>query len=484
MTLPYIAAITQPSWIRVLKTSGYQTEVNFWRPGRQGISAGLIGSYMILVRKGKSPRKIMGVGRIKGFIRMTIRDAWYRWGNQNGVSTLAEFVGAVTKVAESTSTNGGGFRSVIDSEESLIGCVILSDVCLFSEEQAPVVDSIFPSFPKNVVSYKRFPGTLPEPLLAHMQQSVSRMDLSESEDSPHYKVYSRSQGRFSISRSVWEGKLASGSPCELWITDQSGEGPERIYRLPSEFVDEGIVKKIGWQDGLRIYIQVSKNTDRILFVSNKNESRRSPRTDDHSIHIDGAQYRVPNDHLPEFDDVGSKRGRYPEAVANDDILAETPAPLGETPSTPPRTRSFHARHVEFEHLRREALELGAAGERLVFDLEKRNLERAGRADLARLVEHTAVVEGDGAGYDIRSFSINGQPKYIEVKTTAGGARTSFLMTANELDFAKEYVDLYWVYRVYDFRKSARYFKVSGKELLSLSCDPVQFRVRVPGTRKR
>jgi hypothetical protein len=171
--MPYIAAVTQSSWINVLQTYGYDDEVNFWRPGRQGISSNLIGSYMVFIRKGKSPRKVMGFGKIKGFELLTIREAWQRWNVKNGVLSLTEFVNSVARVAEMTSTNGGGLRNVISGEQSVIGCAILTDVSLFSEERAPISDLVLPGFPKNVVSYKKYPESFPPMLQGLVAQASS-----------------------------------------------------------------------------------------------------------------------------------------------------------------------------------------------------------------------------------------------------------------------------------------------------------------------
>ena len=39
-----------------------------------------------------------------------------------------------------------------------------------------------------------------------------------------------------------------------------------------------------------------------------------------------------------------------------------------------------------------------------------------------MVVHVAKVEGDGAGYDIKSYTSDGEQKFIEVKTTRGASR--------------------------------------------------------------
>jgi len=49
--------------------------------------------------------------------------------------------------------------------------------------------------------------------------------------------------------------------------------------------------------------------------------------------------------------------------------------------------------------------LGLAGELAVAEHERRRLRTGGREDLACQVRHVAVVEGDGAGYDVMSFEL-------------------------------------------------------------------------------
>ncbi len=69
--------------------------------------------------------------------------------------------------------------------------------------------------------------------------------------------------------------------------------------------------------------------------------------------------------------------------------------------------------------------LGKAGEAFVLALEQQRLIASGLPDLAAQVRWVAQMDGDGAGYDIRSFSPTGTETLIEVKTTNGGSRTPF-----------------------------------------------------------
>jgi len=54
----------------------------------------------------------------------------------------------------------------------------------------------------------------------------------------------------------------------------------------------------------------------------------------------------------------------------------------------------------------------------------------GNDKLAERIEHIALTEGDGIGYDIRSFERDGSDRFIEVKTTAYGKQTPFFVSRN------------------------------------------------------
>ena len=63
--------------------------------------------------------------------------------------------------------------------------------------------------------------------------------------------------------------------------------------------------------------------------------------------------------------------------------------------------------------------LGYAGEERVFHHERRILRQSGREDLAQRVRWVSQEDGDGAGYDISSYTSDGRERLIEVKTTNG-----------------------------------------------------------------
>ena len=101
--------------------------------------------------------------------------------------------------------------------------------------------------------------------------------------------------------------------------------------------------------------------------------------------------------------------------------------------------------------------LGRAGESFVFDVEKHRLAKANRADLARKVRWVAQEDGDGAGFDILSFSLGGDERLIEVKTTNGAARTPFVLSRNECALAIERSTDWRLYRVHMFARDPRIF---------------------------
>jgi hypothetical protein len=143
------------------------------------------------------------------------------------------------------------------------------------------------------------------------------------------------------------------------------------------------------------------------------------------------------------------------------------------------SREFRGRQVDFAETSRKNKALGINGEVLVLEFEKQYLIDNERPDLAELVVHTSVVEGDGAGFDILSFTLDGQPKFIEVKTTIGGKRTPFMMTLNEVAFSELHADQYHLYRLYNYNKrtnSAELYILEGNISKQRELEATQFKV--------
>ncbi len=103
--------------------------------------------------------------------------------------------------------------------------------------------------------------------------------------------------------------------------------------------------------------------------------------------------------------------------------------------------------------------LGRAGEERALAHEKATLTAVGRTDLAKRVKWVSEEEGDGAGYDIASFSPKGDNRLIEVKTTNGWDRTPFHITRNELAVADERPGEWCLLRLWNFSREPRAFEL-------------------------
>jgi hypothetical protein len=132
------------------------------------------------------------------------------------------------------------------------------------------------------------------------------------------------------------------------------------------------------------------------------------------------------------------------------------------------------------YLEREArnASLGLAGELFVLNFERARLILSGRENLAESVEHVPVTQGDGLGFDIRSFELDGSDRFIEVKTTAYGKQTPFFLSSNELRTSRKRHDRYHLYRTFRFRDDPRLFVLSGPLDTVCTLEPVQYRGRV------
>jgi hypothetical protein len=119
--------------------------------------------------------------------------------------------------------------------------------------------------------------------------------------------------------------------------------------------------------------------------------------------------------------------------------------------------------------------LGQMGEQLVFEHEIQRLETQKRGDLAKKVEWTSQEKGDGAGFDIASFELDGRPKLIEVKTTNGTALTPFYLSENERSFSDERPDAFALIRLYDFAEQPKAFELRPPLSSVLALNPTSYR---------
>ena len=170
------------------------------------------------------------------------------------------------------------------------------------------------------------------------------------------------------------------------------------------------------------------------------------------------------------------------------LFAPKPPDLGPSPdgfafgqAPPPlaapreeEVRTILSRHDPAERDAR-ARALGEAGEQFLLNFERRELRKAGRPDLAKRVRWVSKHEGDGAGFDILSFSPAGAERWLEVKTTNGPATTPFWITANERRVSRRHPDKFLLARIFDFSRSPGAFELRPPLSAHVAFQPTVFR---------
>jgi hypothetical protein len=198
------------------------------------------------------------------------------------------------------------------------------------------------------------------------------------------------------------------------------------------------------------------------------------------------QFQIIDGSIP---DEVSERINLITQPTTDDIKRESPpTKINQLKVVPPpvsitrkgiNTPTFRARKVkDYSLIDAKNKALGNSGESLVLEYEREQLIKSGLTDLAEKIRHTSEIEGDGAGYDIQSFYENGSIKFIEVKTTKGGAETAFYMSSNEVEFAKQNVESYYIYRVYDYdseSNTGKFYIINGEIEQLLDLTPTTYR---------
>ena len=119
--------------------------------------------------------------------------------------------------------------------------------------------------------------------------------------------------------------------------------------------------------------------------------------------------------------------------------------------------------------------LGKNGEECVYMSEIARLRQTGRDDLARKVCWVSQELGDGAGYDVLSFTRAGEERLLEVKTTTGYARTPFFVSANERELSVERPKNFRIFRLYDFAREPKAFEIAPPLESALILEPANYR---------
>ena len=165
--------------------------------------------------------------------------------------------------------------------------------------------------------------------------------------------------------------------------------------------------------------------------------------------------------LPKLDDFTKVKTDAPQRVHQTNAVLHT----------------FNFRAVKHDYLEREAANssLGLAGEEFVLQFEHWRLVKLGQKRLAEKVQHVSKLQGDGLGYDVLSFDLDGRERLIEVKTTTFGKSTPFFVSRGELALSQQAKEQFRLYRIFDFRKEPRLFDLPGQLDANCRLDPVTYR---------
>ena len=166
----------------------------------------------------------------------------------------------------------------------------------------------------------------------------------------------------------------------------------------------------------------------------------------------------------------------------DGVAGSVPEPSDESvvlqqvqpPSGPRKRIRIAVQHVQRYCENDQHVAIGLRGELLVLNCEKERLLAAEKPDLAELVEHVSITRGDGLGYDILSFGVDGTRRYVEVKTTVGSKDAPFYLTRNELEFSASVPANYYLHRVFDLNRKPQFYVLAGNLHKLLKLDPAVY----------
>lgn len=171
-----------------------------------------------------------------------------------------------------------------------------------------------------------------------------------------------------------------------------------------------------------------------------------------------------------LEEVKTPRQKSYKAVIVDPPAVESVATVG---SREPKVRL--PRKVDYATRDEANRSLGRAGEQWVIDFEQQRLQDLGSPELFERLEWVSERLGDGTGYDIISYDASESPRYIEVKTTNGPYASSFIISRNELEFSREAGDAFFLYRVFQFRKSPGLYMLQGDISMKVNLEPLDYR---------
>lgn len=135
-----------------------------------------------------------------------------------------------------------------------------------------------------------------------------------------------------------------------------------------------------------------------------------------------------------------------DTPAEEFTVTVTEAPVGGKTRRGRAKKVKTGKHFDYDAIQRKKNDIGDLGERIALNYEYTRLAAEG---IDREPVYVAKTEGDGLGYDIRSWLADGTEIHIEVKATTGSAKDGFDMSPNEIEVSRSEGDRYIIYRLYD-----------------------------------
>lgn len=165
----------------------------------------------------------------------------------------------------------------------------------------------------------------------------------------------------------------------------------------------------------------------------------------------------------------------PEVGDPEDIVVSPPAgdELPRLEATLDRSRLLAG--VDFLAREQRNRSLATAGQKFVLAFERERLRAQGLDSHADAIEHVTADDGDGPGYAIHSYGLDGSDRLIEVKTTRYGRETPFHVSAHEVAMSRRHGSRFWVYRVFSFRERPRLYMLHGALDQGTTLEPTEYR---------
>jgi Domain of unknown function (DUF3883) len=261
----------------------------------------------------------------------------------------------------------------------------------------------------------------------------------------------------------------------MWLLEQAGQGYSKTAHRNI------LLQKLNNRSAAAVEMK-HQNISAVLMEHGwQNIPGYKPRGNYQRLLAEVVAERIMRDH--QFDHAAEVAASQPAIApllsAYDGVMVGRPKFMPSAESKRVPYFVVHNPQLKRDYLGREARNtlLGKAGEEFVVAFEQRRLHTAGRRALAEKVEHVASTKGDGLGFDVQSFDLDGRDRFIEVKITAWGKETPFFISQNELAFSKEYSDHFHLYRVFEFRKSPHLFDLPGAVERHCHLDPVTYAAR-------